>query len=163
MTRQSHPASHPGTCPPHCPGSINAYLQLLRSQPAGPGAGQPVLTAAGVRFVTEQLRAAQATPHWDQEHRQFWWGARMLRAFRRPAPFQVAVLLAFQRRKWRTWRVDNPLTLLPGEGESDLAVRLLNTLKNLNRWLKPGTIRFHLDHTGDGVCWEHDHSPPAAG
>lgn len=149
--------------PPPGPGAISAYLQLLRAQRSPRRAGEPVLTGTGVRFVTEQLRAAQATPHWDQERREFWFGDRLLRAFRRPAPFQVAVLLAFQRRGWRTWRVGSPLARLPWEGESDLAQRLLNTVKNLNRWLQPGTIRFYLDHTGDGVCWEHDDPPPAAG
>jgi hypothetical protein len=52
--------------------------------------------------------------------------------------------------------IDDPLPTWPDEEEEEVKRRLHDTIKNLNRTLPPGTIRFRGDGTGQGVRWEYD-------
>jgi hypothetical protein len=139
-----------------------------------------LLTAAGVSYVCDCLLPAGFVrpvpangtlspdgpagdvllPRWDAEVRRLWLGGRLLKVFRQPARNQTALLDVFQEEGWAA-HIDDPLTLAGGEDEGDAKRRLHETVKNLNRGLPPGTIRFRGDGTGQGVTWEYDR--PQAG
>jgi hypothetical protein len=142
-------------------------------------AGTPLLTRAGLRYYLGLAVAARAgfaategppaipngikrrgRPRWDARSRRLWLGKLLLKEFRQPAPYQTALLDAFQRRGWARRYVKNPLAAAPGEGAEEVRRRLHDTIKNLNRGLPAGTIRFR-GNGGSGVWWEH--SPPADG
>ena len=93
-------------------------------------------------------------PWWDPEGWRLWLGGRVLKAFRQPAWNQTALLGVFQEQGWAA-HIDDPLRRTDGEGEEDAKRRLHDTIKNLNRGLPPGTIRFRGDGTGQGVSWEY--------
>jgi hypothetical protein len=50
-------------------------------------------------------------------------------------------------------RIENPL---PSGSGQDRKTRLQNTVKNLNRGLRDGGIRFSMDGTGEAVRWSVD-------
>jgi hypothetical protein len=58
--------------------------------------------------------------------------------------------LAFESQHWRP-RIDDPL---PPALDVVPQQRLHQLVKNLNRALKPHSIRFYADGTGQGVCWQ---------
>jgi hypothetical protein len=70
----------------------------------------------------------------------------------------LAVLAAFEAQAWPS-RIDDPLEAEP---YVDLKRRLNQTIKDLNDRLAPGTIRFHGDGTGTGVCWREAAGPDGA-
>lgn len=151
------------------------YLELLRADEQARQQGQSLLTDAGVAFVrrgTVTVRAATAAdpsgdspvgsgadpqdlPRWDGATRRLWLGQKLLKEFRQPAPNQTLILAAFQDGDWRENHIDDPLPRQPGEREADAKARLQQTIKNLNRLLPEGSIRFRGDGTGQGVFWEH--------
>jgi hypothetical protein len=129
---------------------LAAHLMLLET-------GRGILTDDGVRYlraVMAGVPGAPDLPSWDGDRRQLWHGGRLLKEFRQPAPNQTALLDAFERRGWAARHVMDPLPPGPGEREDELQLRLQETVKNLNRGLPPGTIRFRGDGTGRGVWWE---------
>ena len=159
-TRTSRPAPVAHACGhPFCPGAAAGYgLVLAAHTPA-----RPLLTADGEAFFHHLLQAAAApdaipgpfgppAPCWDGAARRLWLGARLLRAFRQPAPHQTALLAVFQARGWVARRIDDPLPGEPGDGPGEAQHRRYETVKNLNRGLPPGTIRFRVD--GVDVWWE---------
>ena len=80
-------------------------------------------------------------PFWNSETRQLCLFGQVLKEFRQPAPNQTTLLAVFQEQDWAV-RVDDPLPLLAGEGHEEAKRRLHETLKNLNRGLPAGTIRW---------------------
>jgi hypothetical protein len=61
------------------------------------------------------------------------------------------ILTAFQEEDWAE-RIDDPLTpLCNGNAQSN---RLRNQVQALNRRLDEKLIRFCMDGTGQGICWE---------
>ena len=90
-----------------------------------------------------------------------WLSTRLLKTFRQPAPNQTTILDVFQEDEWAKSHIDDPLSRSVGEDEADARRRLHETIKNLNRGLPPGTIRFHGDGTGEGVRWEYDRGQPS--
>jgi hypothetical protein len=115
--------------------------------------GEPVLTIAGFRLLwaahewEEQARAGK--PRWDARERKLWWCGRLVKELHREAPAQGAVLAWFEAQGW-PGRIDDPLEAEPW---LDRKRRLNQTIKDLNDRLAAGTIRFHGDGTGVGVCW----------
>jgi hypothetical protein len=170
MTQRSR-AAHPA--PPDAAGlqaaaRAAAYADLLADHDATAADGAPLLTGPGVSHVRRLVLAARAgsagprgpglpLPHWDGVRRQFWLGPRLLRQFRRPAPAQAAVLAAFQAGGWAAGHAPDPIPREPGDTEDEARHRLHETVKNLNRGLPPGTIRFRTDG-GTGLWWEY--APP---
>lgn len=98
-----------------------------------------------------------ALPMWDGC--ELWLGGDLVKAFDYDATAQMAILTAFEGHKaWRRSWVDDPLPREDGETEEEARERLHNAVKNLNRGLKRGTIRFR--RTGMRVRWEYAPSPP---
>jgi hypothetical protein len=145
---------------------------LLEAHQAACALGLPLLTSAGVAYLRERLlpaTIAQALPgdasqppwpRWDGAGRRLWLGDRVLKWFRQPAGNQTALLSAFQEQGWAA-HIADPLRRATNEGEEEAQRRLHDTVKNLNRGLPPGTIRFRGDGTGQGVGWEY--ADPEAG
>jgi hypothetical protein len=79
-----------------------------------------------------------------------------VKEFRQPAPNQTRLLDVFQEQGWATAHIDDPLPGHREETEEDAKRRLQETIKNLNRGLLPGTIRFRGDGTGQGIRWQYD-------
>jgi hypothetical protein len=150
------------------------WAEMLAIDQRSRRAGTPLLTQAGLRCLSGLAVAAKAgiattadptpvangrpkrrrRPRWDARRRQLWLGKVLLKEFRQPAPYQTALLDAFQRRGWSSQFVKNPLEPMPGEGTEEAQRRLHDTIKNLNRGLPAGTIRFR-GNGGTGVWWEH--------
>lgn len=155
------------------------YSELLAAHEHATTHGQPLLTEVGIFYVRQQLlptrsrRTPQANiasaagaslstgslPHWDSQSRRLWLGGLLVKEFRQLAPNQTCLLDVFQEQGWATAHIDDPLPSLPGETEESAKQRLQETIKNLNRGLLPGTIRFRGDGTGQGVRWEYDRRP----
>ena len=152
---------------PHCPTAF--CLTFLSDHDQAAAGGRPLLTEAGVEYLQQHLDGGRAArpadnaeagpPRWDPDWRRLFLGDRLLREFRQPAPHQTAILAAFADRGWGAARIPDPLPREPGDTDEEARQRLYETVKNLNRGLPPGTVRFHVD--GDAVWWEH--AGPAAG
>jgi hypothetical protein len=85
-------------------------------------------------------------PQWDRALRRLYFGAAVIRQFRREAPEQMRVLDEFERQGWPEQTADP----FPAERGVDGAQRLRDAVKNLNRGLTGG-LRFHADGTKHGV------------
>ena len=152
---------------------LGAYADLLAAHDQADADGVPILTPAGEAHVRRLVQVARAgrpgspdpssrgppLPHWDPVRRQLWLGPRLLRQFRQPAPVQVAVLAAFQGCGWAAGHAPDPVPREPGDTDEDARRRLHEAVKNLNRGLPRGTIRFRADGA-TGLWWEY---VPAAG
>lgn len=114
--------------------------------------GELVLTRRGMCKLAARVdeRPAATRPVWDAAERTLVWEGRVVKRLRREAAGQVAVLAAFEARGW-PGRIDDPL---PADEEFEPSQRLRDTVRNLNRSLVKGTIRFRTDGQGLGVCWE---------
>jgi hypothetical protein len=150
-----------------------AYAALLRAHRGASVLGQPLLTDAGVSYVRRRARQGDsgrpplsegdrspvpgggALPFWDAGNRRFWWGEQLLKVFRQPAPNQTMILDVFQEQGWEITHADDPLPRAANEDDEEAKRRLHDTIKNLNRGLPPGTIRFRGDGTGQAVIWEY--------
>jgi hypothetical protein len=84
-------------------------------------------------------------PTWDGKRLK--WGAKTIKAFRRAAPDQMALLQAFQDRGWPR-QIDAAQVERHGGNVARLA---RNTVHNLNCGLE--RIEFHLDGTKHGIYW----------
>jgi hypothetical protein len=158
--------------PTYTSGSSRGYAELLQAHEHANATGQPLLTDAGISYVRQQLMPARvrptgrgvstpvpqdgALPYWDAQSRRLWLGAILLKEFRQPAPNQTRLLDVFQEKGWTIPHIEDPLSPAPGDTEQDIKRRLHDTIRNLNRGLPPGTIRFRGDGTGQGVRWEYD-------
>jgi hypothetical protein len=150
-----------------------AYSELLKAHESASTRGKPLLTETGVSYVRQQLlrprgspgedkpptlTASQAVglPYWDAENRRLWLGGVLIKEYLQPAPNQTRLLDVFQEQGWENTHIDDPISSAPAESEEDVKRRLHDTIKNLNRGLLPGTIRFSGDGTGQGVRWHYD-------
>jgi hypothetical protein len=166
--------------PTFCPAAVQAYAALLQDHESASTVGEPLLTQAGLVYLRHLLPAALSAaehngthaapavngallPCWDAENRRLWLGTCLVKEFRQPAPNQTTLLDVFQEEGWAGGRIDDPLPRAKDEGEKDAKRRLHETVKNLNRGLKPGTIRFRGDGTGQGIAWEYQRCQPAEG
>jgi hypothetical protein len=148
--------------------------KLLKAIEDAASNGQPLLTHPEIAFLRQvllgcpfnetapaldkscanPLEGHDVLPLWDG--RRLWLGETLLKEFNQPAPFQTALLDAFQKQGWSDTPAENPLPRAEGESENNAKHRLHDTIKNLNRCLPPGTIRFRGDGTGKGVIWVFD-------
>jgi hypothetical protein len=174
------PAERHSASMPHftqTPAAPAAYTLLLQADERARARGRPLLTEAGVGFLRQKIQpgaegqgrsrdmgsAARGPgadlPHWDAGCRRLWLGGVLLKEFRQPSPHQTRLLDVFQEQGWAITHIDDPLLIEPGEREEDAKRRLHDTIKNLNRGLPRGTIRFRGDGTGQGVLWQYDGRP----
>jgi hypothetical protein len=157
------------TCSPHSVCLREAYARLREAHDRGGKRGRPLLTADGEAYLREALAGDEATPasgsngvarhpwpRWEAGERWLWLGDRLIKVFRQPAPHQALLLSAFQDHSWSLKHIDDPLPLAQGETREEAKRRLHETIRNLNRSLPPGSIRFRGDGTGQGVIWEYD-------
>jgi hypothetical protein len=111
------------------------------------------LTPRGLEALRAQAPCAQAAPRivpqWDSRSRVLTWRGKPIKRLLRPAPAQSILLTVFQEQGWPDL-IDDPL---PGLPDGDAPARLRDTIRNLNRGLLHGTIRFFTDGTGEGVRW----------
>jgi hypothetical protein len=113
-----------------------------------------VLTAAGLDLArlhaepAEGVRARTATgPYWDDRRRTLFWDGRVVKHYRYDAPNQELVLKLFQTQGWaRCVEV-----ILPDDGGGSYKERTHDTIKNLNRSVRP-FLRFR--QAGSWVSWE---------
>lgn len=155
-----------------------AVAEVLRADAAARGDGSPLLTSEGrsrFRKMARQHRgrptgtqpqdrgdvlAVAELPFWDEASRRLWLGEVLVRSFRQHAPHQFLILGTFQRLRWQVRHIDDPLGAdISPTLEAGAPTRLAATIKNLNRRLREGTIRFRGDGTGRGVCWEYAPGP----
>ncbi len=151
------------------------FVKLLHIHEHAAACGLPLLTKFGIAYLAGLLLSAgkpepwesvsephqidvhtgYVVPVWDADNRQLWFKGKVVKQFRQPAPNQTRLLDVFEEQGWASQRIDDPLPLARGEHDHDAKKRLHNTLKNLNRGLPPGTIRFRGDGTGQAVIWEY--------
>jgi hypothetical protein len=155
-------------------------VNLLQAHEHASAHGQPLLTDAGICYLHQQLLHSRDSnnssgqtepgygesnthrnlPYWDASARRFWLGGILLKEFQQPSPNQTRLLDVFQEQGWVLAHIDDPLPLTSWETEDDAKRRLHDTIKNLNRGLPRGTIRFRGDGTGQGVRWQYDQPRP---
>lgn len=99
--------------------------------------------------------AKRPRPRWDAVRRELWCGETLIKRFRRAAPNQERVLIAFEEAGWPE-AIDDPL---PQEDGVLASERLWQTIKQLNRTIKPPLIHFGGDGTGTRVCWRPTSHP----
>jgi hypothetical protein len=164
--------------------TCHSYVNLLQAHEHASAHLQPLLTEAGICYIHQQLLLSQdsqlllsqdsenksgqtefacgesntdrSIPYWDALGRRLWLGGILLKEFQQPSPNQTRLLDVFQEEGWVLAHIDDPLPLAPWEKEKDAKRRLHDTIKNLNRGLPRGTIRFRGDGTGQGVRWQYD-------
>lgn len=88
-------------------------------------------------------------PRWDAIRRELWCGKTLIKRYRRAAQNQERVLAAFEAAAWPDV-IDDPL---PEEDGIIARERMWDTIKQLNRTIKPPLIHFGSDGTGRRVCW----------
>lgn len=121
-----------------------------------------ILTDAGVKFTQEALALPEpcvpksglesqssSVPYWDAETHSLYWQERLIKHFKHEAPFQEAILEAFQANKWTRFVV----VTLPKEEGMNPKERLRVTIKNLNRSCG-GTVQFTQEGNGGRVGWQ---------
>lgn len=155
--------------------TCHSYVQLLQAHEHSSTRGQSLLTEAGICYLRQLLLLSQGSenkleemllasgdsntggslPYWDGLSRRLWLGGILLKEFQQPSQNQTRLLDVFQEEGWDA-HIDDPLPLAPWEKEEDAKRRLHDTIKNLNRGLPRGTIRFRGDGTGQGVRWQYD-------
>ena len=153
---------------PHAECAAAVCIQLLAAHDQGAEAGTPLLTEAGIDELRRLVRAngghramARATtavgprvPDWNGGLGELWLGGEFLCEIN-PASYPAMILAAFQSHGWAAGHIPNPLPSEPGESADDVRGRLENAVKNLNRKLPAGTLRFRPTHSGAGVRWEY--------
>ena len=93
-----------------------------------------------------QVELPFVKPRYDKERRILFFGGEVVKAFKKPAPNQEPIILAFEEEGWPP-KIYSPLRPNP---EQDPKVMLNRTVQDLNRSLdRQDLIRFGLDHTGE--------------
>ena len=84
----------------------------------------------------------QMRPQWDEAERTLYWRGRKVKHYRLDAPNQEFVLKRFQARSWdRCVKI-----VLPEDGGGSYKERLHDTIKHLNRSVRP-VLRFRRART----------------
>ncbi len=97
-----------------------------------------------------------AKPSWDKDSYQLKLNGKTIRKVRAIGENVVQLLDVFEREKWPR-KIEDPLP--SAEGQQNDAQRLSDTVKSLNKNLL--MIKFHMDGTGRGVCWEFADREPS--
>jgi hypothetical protein len=96
-----------------------------------------------------QAAARPDVPFWDTRKHTLYWRGEVVKHFRADAPYQEAILSAFQRARW----APTISAQIPCGDEVFTKDRLRDTLKNLNRVARPH-FRFHQEGNGGRLYWE---------
>jgi hypothetical protein len=97
--------------------------------------------------ANDKVQQDQDHPSWDKKSRTLSWRGKLVKRFRLDAANQQAVLEAFEEQGW----AHCILVVMPADGAVASKERLHDTLKNLNRSVKPH-LRFN--QAGSQVAWE---------
>jgi hypothetical protein len=90
-------------------------------------------------------------PRYDTKNRVFSWGVHIIKRFRQPSDCQELLLKAAEELGWPATWMDDPL---PPLDQLDSRIRLLNTIKNLNRNQRASLLHFIGDGTGTRFGYE---------
>ncbi len=117
-----------------------------------------VLTEKGLRLLEQMDETVRnyvsvATPpnlrpRWDRVHRQLFWGGRLVKRFRVPAPNQENIISVFEEDGWPD-AIDDPLPQAP---DIDPKTRLHDAIKNLNKQIHR-LLSFRGDGSGQRILW----------
>ena len=120
------------------------------------------LTDDGVALAREVLAAPEpappphgvaspstGVPYWDAETHSLYWRGKLVKHFKHEAPFQEAILEAFQASKWSRYIE----VALPKEEGVNPKERMRVTIKNLNRGCGR-RIQFKQEGNGGRVGWQ---------
>jgi hypothetical protein len=88
-------------------------------------------------------------PIWDQASHTLYFRGRVVKCYRSEAPYQEAILSAFQVNQWTACVA----VCMPQDWGVCLKTRLHDTVKNLNRATRPH-LRFRQEGSGSRVRWE---------
>ena len=89
-------------------------------------------------------------PWFKKSLRRFFANGRIVRTFRRAAPDQMEILIAFQEQGWPAW-IENPF----GRSTSaDSERRLSNAVARLNHQQKPKRIYFWVEKGTQRIYWK---------
>jgi hypothetical protein len=101
---------------------------------------------AGREEGRKEAAGERLKPRWNEHSRTLYLGDVVVKKFRKNlATNQIDVIEAFHHAGW-VEGVPDPF----GDPQ-----KLGETLRDLNRRLTPGTIRFWRDGTGEGMTWEY--------
>lgn len=101
------------------------------------------------RKESQRPGRSQSVPHWDGGNHTLYWRAKAVKHFREEAPFQEAVLLAFEKKRWA-----GHIEVRKSPGLRRVTKQQLHSaIQNLNHGLKP-YLRFRQEGNGARVCWE---------
>lgn len=125
------------------------------------GGGMAVLTKRGVECLVSVLLRGKRDwweagcgkverPEYDAKARVLRWYSEVVKELKREAPNQEALLLACPDYDAGA-PIPNPLQVDSYDSPSEV---LVQTVKDVNKGVKPGTIRFHMDGKGTGFCWK---------
>lgn len=129
-----------------CYALTDAGVELVQKVLAAPEAAIP---RRGTESQSEGGQAAQEDrPHWDVETHSLYWRGQLVKHFKHEAPFQEAILEAFQASNWSRFVV----VTLPKEDGVNPKERLRVTIKNLNRGCGR-RIQFTQEGNGARVGW----------
>jgi hypothetical protein len=87
-------------------------------------------------------------PYWDAETHSLYWRGRLVKHFKHEAPFQEAILEAFQASNWSCFVVVD----LPREEGVNPKARLRVAIRNLNQ-RSDGRLRFTQEGNGGRIGW----------
>jgi hypothetical protein len=138
------------------PPLIDELIALGMFEPEVNGRDGPRLTRPGLHVVKEILHHGvekvfrpRNVPMYDGGNMLLYWRGTVIKTWDREATSQNAVLAAFEEEDWPDMILD---PIWP-DLEQDAKERLRETVKRLNKGLKPGTIRFFTTRLGTAVRW----------
>lgn len=92
----------------------------------------------------------EATPHWNSQSRELWFGESLIKRFHVPAPNQQLILDSFEAESWPD-ELPNPFD----KGRMSVRKQRLRTaIQTLNRNHHKAKIRFSGNGRGTGIRWE---------
>lgn len=121
--------------------------EFARKMVAGGESG--VAKCQSERHSKDGLREQKDRPHWDSELHNLYWQGQLVKHFKHEAPFQEAILEAFQSCNWTQYVV----VMLPREEGINPKERLREAIKNLNRNCARN-LRFVQEGNGGRVAWQ---------
>ncbi len=102
-----------------------------------------------LRQGAEKVFRPRNVPVYDSDNILLYWRGAVIKTWGREPTTQDAVLRAFEEQDWQ----DEILDPIPPDSEQDPKERLRETVKRLNKNLKPGTTRFFTTRSGTAVRW----------
>lgn len=88
-------------------------------------------------------------PHWNAADHTFTWRGQIVKHFKAAAPFQEAILAAFELAGWPSCILLERVAFKGLDGKN----RLQNTVANLTFTVHP-YLRFRLEGNGTRIRWE---------